>query len=68
MSTVYIGLMPPPMRYPEKLLVRLAPGSRERIAALQEKGEQLADTQRRVVEAGIAVLEAEPRKAKERTR
>lgn len=50
--------MPPPMRYPEKLLIRLPPGTRYRIAALSQNEEQLADTQRRVVLAGLEALEA----------
>lgn len=49
--------MPPPMRYPEKLLIRLPDGTRDRIEALQEKGEQLAETQRRVIQAGLEALE-----------
>ena len=49
--------MPPPLRYSERLLIRLRPGTRERIAALQAKGEDLADTQRRVIESGLDALE-----------
>jgi hypothetical protein len=52
--------MPPPMRYPERLLIRLPEGSRERIENLQEPDEQLADTQRRVILAGLDALEARP--------
>lgn len=51
--------MPPPMRYPEKLLVRLPDGTRDRIEALQDAGEQLADTQRRVILAGLDAVERE---------
>lgn len=51
--------MPPPMRYPEKMLTRLRPGTRERIAALQTDEEELADTQRAVIERGLDALEAE---------
>jgi hypothetical protein len=42
------------------LLIRLPPGTRERIAAQRLAGEQLADAQRRVVAAGLAAIEAAP--------
>lgn len=54
--------MAPPMRYPETLLIRLPPGTKGRIAALRREGEGLADTQRRVVLAGIDAAAAQPRK------
>jgi hypothetical protein len=59
--------MPPPMRYPAKLLIRLPDGWRERIEALQADGEQLADTQRRAILAGIEALEAASQKSPQNT-
>ena len=63
--------MPPPMRYPEKLLVRLPEGTRDRIEAVQADDKQLADTQRRVILAGLEVIEASqksPQKPNKRQR
>lgn len=51
--------MPPPMRYPAKLLIRLPEDWRKRIEALRAPDEQLADTQRRVIKTGIETLETE---------
>lgn len=50
--------MAPPQRFTESVFLRLADGTRRRIEALREDGEPLADTQRRVVAAGLAALEA----------
>ena len=48
-----------PGSYPEKMLIRLPEGWRERIEALRLPGEQLADTQRRVIDMGLEVLKRE---------
>lgn len=59
--------MPPPMRYPQRLLIRLPDGTKERIEAQQAADEQLADTQRRVILEGLDKLEAEASQKSSRT-
>jgi hypothetical protein len=48
------------MRYPEKLLIRLPAGTRHRIEGAALPGETLAQTQRRIVLAGIDAVSNNP--------
>lgn len=50
----------PPALDKKSTIFRVPKGTRARIATQQQPGELLADTQRRVVLAGLAALEAEP--------
>lgn len=56
----HISTMPAPKTFTEILFVRLQDGARQRIEALQKPGEKLSETQRRVVMAGLDVLENNP--------
>jgi hypothetical protein len=49
------------MRYPEKMLTRLPKGTRKRVKGHQAEDEPLADTQRRVILAGLDALDEEVR-------
>lgn len=53
-------VMPKTARYIEPLYIRAEAGTKARIAALKLDEEDLADTQRRVVEAGLQTLSASP--------
>ena len=55
--------MPASMKFPENLMIRLPTGTKAAIEALQRPDEKLADTQRRVVLAGLEAESCSPTRA-----